>query len=1251
MLFNKEIEDLHDDGFEGSINESRIFTEVFFGNDCDTTSKRCLVTGVINFECDYSRHTDMLLCSNNEKSAITSQVGSCNVKEDSKKNSGKQMKLAVDELSYSRPNSRGILKSSALSKEVVSGMSASQSICHTIMGRLVESSGQGVTSSCYLLKHHAEINSGGEIGDRDVSNRRLESLDGSDEKEVNASKAIASPVSQESFASKLLVASPSVTVANNSGSHRCAEERTKASNSSELSMAKISLNRVSMKDPRPPLRNHIQNLLRAAGWQIRRRKREDNISGEFLYLSPWGGRPIRELRRVWNLCGRSLLADGNIVVREDSKLWTDMTHFWSDLSNTFIKIEEELNNTETTALARRWYLLDPFANMVLIDKKLGTLRAGKVVKARRTLVIDTSAKDDSVLALKNANGIGNQLERPSTYRLCYSSVASESALTVSEGIQCRDFSGNKRSRLDLSSLQAYGSDGTSDHFSSCLFEVPITSGNAHVMHGGHETVSRHHDCNTNSPSCARHRSDHGEEMVLEVKKNVSKGEEGKTFRGKFTEKVENQLKSFICSSQRRNGKKLSTFGKFHQNSGSAKKSNQFFSEELNFKNITVEVPLHVKNESLHPEAWRQDIKSEKAESQNGQKRSITCQLKDDDLLISAIIKNKTFGSTTKRSAWKCKSASLRKYKSQKGSCRLLPRSLGKGGKHIDGKWSMFGSRTVLSWLIDSGVVSLNEVIQYRNPKDESVVKDGLVNLNGILCKCCNKVLSLSEFKVHAGFKLNRPCLNLFMESGKSFTLCQLEAWSAEYKARKSATRTVQDDEMDENDDSCGLCGGGGELICCDNCPSTFHQACLHGQELPEGSWYCQHCTCRICGDLVKDKEPFKSPGAFKCSQCEHKYHEACLKEKGECREVASDTWFCRESCQEVYLGIHSRIGFVNLLPDGFSWTLLRYIHGDQRVHSAQRLVALKAECNSKLAVALTIMEECFLSMVDSRTGIDMIPHVLYNWGSHFARLNYIGFHTVVLEKDDVLMCVASIRIHGVTVAEMPLIATCSKYRRQGMCRRLMNAIEEMLRSFKVEKLVISAIPSLVETWTVGFGFKPLEDNERNILSNINLMVFPGTVWLKKPIYESQTTNQQSGSGHASPSIVYDPAETGACSQLRPAIGNSSVTETEHTGCNIMQVDEAQDGSLQKHFSKLSCEEPASTVGTSRLEMVCDVESVVMYDERELSSKQSCREPASTVGTSRLEMVCDVESVVMYDERELSANEQLQKTTMLQDNEK
>lgn len=36
------------------------------------------------------------------------------------------------------------------------------------------------------------------------------------------------------------------------------------------------------------------------------------------------------------------------------------------------------------------------------------------------------------------------------------------------------------------------------------------------------------------------------------------------------------------------------------------------------------------------------------------------------------------------------------------------------------------------------------------------------------------------------------------------------------------------------------------------------------------------------------------------------------------------------------------------------------------------------------------------------------------------------------------------RIHGATVAEMPLIATCSRYRRQGMCCHLMNVIEEVV---------------------------------------------------------------------------------------------------------------------------------------------------------------------------------------------------------------
>lgn len=67
----------------------------------------------------------------------------------------------------------------------------------------------------------------------------------------------------------------------------------------------------------------------------------------------------------------------------------------------------------------------------------------------------------------------------------------------------------------------------------------------------------------------------------------------------------------------------------------------------------------------------------------------------------------------------------------------------------------------------------------------------------------------------------------------------------------------------------------------------------------------------------------------------------------------------------------------------------------------------------------------------------------------------------------------------------------------------------MLKSSKVEKLVISAIPDLVETWTERFGFLPLEADEKKSLEKNNLMVFPGTVWLKKPMNQEPTQGNHS----------------------------------------------------------------------------------------------------------------------------------------------
>ncbi|XVE50112.1 hypothetical protein DITRI_Ditri01bG0135500 [Diplodiscus trichospermus] len=1252
MSFGVDIEDLRDDGFEGSCGEHDIFKEIFFGNDTGSTSKRCLVTGVINFECENSKNPGTTLCSNSANSALTSRSCSKHLyqedtdavieiyggvsasasfperfslaERDDHNVSGKRMKFSVGAVSRCKAE-RKLALNTPLQKEIVGGPSStpSDSVFQTITLHLVESSAQGVTSSCCLLKQLVDRGRGAETEDEDITKSRMEDLDASDKKVV-VGKAIASPISQESFASKLVVSSPSATPVEKFESPLCSEERRNGFQSSGVDYSNIFWATDSKKDPRPLLQSHVFNILKGAGWSIERRKRPSRNYMDTVYRSP-EGRLFREFPKVWRFCGQVLLADRyNFILESDGKKWNDLNQFWSDLLDTLMNIEKEVNLPNlSNALAQHWTLLDPFVTVVFIKRKIGSLRKGDEVNAGRSLVIQNKKKNDAVLAqgknitMENFCSLGHMQTQ-----LCDSSLAAKSSLTASErsydsydelsgngslsklcgqissgAVKClkgvsfymtdqvgtclvdavnmSETFGCKVKGLCIASSHACGSDSTCDQLGSFKYVDHVASGDVTDMLQGSELASPHQDSNTSSPSSDKQcnvetpnefpgdvsfesleekdkssaAADTGEvgnlpQLSLDEHPSylndslIQYGHGGYQFE-KSTEALKSETKDkhsahdvILKKKARRRSRKISEIRMTMLNQSdylcsytpnmNAQQDISACQAELDAKEVQESIVAKtnlLKSSSLSSSLHQVETKGSKFKrscgnrdgSENSQKKSTRCRIQDDDLLVSAIIRNKDISLGATRS--KLKSPKIRartKLKSKKGRCKLLPQGTGKGRKHVtEIKLYNIGSRTVLSWLILSGVISLNDVIQYRNPKDDAIIKDGLVSLDGIVCKCCNRVLSVSEFKTHAGFKFNRPCLNLFMESGKPFTLCQLQAWSAEYKTRKNGIQKVEADENDQNDDSCGICGDVGELICCDNCPSTFHPACLSIQELPEGNWYCSNCTCWICGNFVNDKEASSSFDAFKCSQCEHKYHKACLDNKSRFEEKVSDTWFCGGSCEELHSGLSSYLGMINHLSDGFSWTLLRCIHEDQKVHSAQRF-ALKAECNSKLAVALSIMEECFQSMVDPRTGVDMIPHLLYNWGSDFARVNFFGFYSLVLEKDDGLISVASIRIHGVTVAEMPLIATCSNYRHQGMCRRLMTVIEEMLISFKVEKLVITAIPSLVETWTKGFGFKPVEDDERKTLNKINLMVFPGTILLKKPLYQFQRTDGQSG---------------------------------------------------------------------------------------------------------------------------------------------
>ncbi|XP_043463702.1 PHD finger protein 12 [Leptopilina heterotoma] len=65
-----------------------------------------------------------------------------------------------------------------------------------------------------------------------------------------------------------------------------------------------------------------------------------------------------------------------------------------------------------------------------------------------------------------------------------------------------------------------------------------------------------------------------------------------------------------------------------------------------------------------------------------------------------------------------------------------------------------------------------------------------------------------------------------------------------------------------NRDSCDACEDGGELICCDKCPASFHLQChdppLDPADIPQGEWICHACKNNSRKDIVGKNKKRKS---------------------------------------------------------------------------------------------------------------------------------------------------------------------------------------------------------------------------------------------------------------------------------------------------------------------------------------------------------------------------------------------------------
>ncbi|XP_057998554.1 increased DNA methylation 1-like [Hevea brasiliensis] len=111
----------------------------------------------------------------------------------------------------------------------------------------------------------------------------------------------------------------------------------------------------------------------------------------------------------------------------------------------------------------------------------------------------------------------------------------------------------------------------------------------------------------------------------------------------------------------------------------------------------------------------------------------------------------------------------------------------------------------------------------------------------------------------------------------------------------------------------------------------------------------------------------------------------------------------------IFLGLHKLLGKpIPVGSNNLSWTLLKFIQSDSQKHDSSDIEAL-TEIYSKLSIALDVMHECFEPVEEPHTKRDLLKDVIFSKESELNRLNFRGFYTVLLQKDDEFITVATVR--------------------------------------------------------------------------------------------------------------------------------------------------------------------------------------------------------------------------------------------------
>ncbi|CAN1171748.1 Increased DNA methylation 1 [Linum perenne] len=422
---------------------------------------------------------------------------------------------------------------------------------------------------------------------------------------------------------------------------------------------------------------------------------------------------------------------------------------------------------------------------------------------------------------------------------------------------------------------------------------------------------------------------------------------------------------------------------------------------------------------------------------------------------------------------------------------------------------------------------------------------------GIVCSCCNNEVSPSQFEAHAGLASRRkPYLHIYTSNGVSLHELAISL----SKCGKFSTI--------ENDDLCQICKDGGDLVCCDGCPRSFHKECLSLTSIPDDKWYCKFCVTnhqkdmflernanaiaagRVAGvDFMEDinkrcirivktmdadfggcafcrghdfDKSFGPRTVILCDQCEKEFHVGCLRDNNmqDLKELPEGNWFCCKGCDTIHSSLQK------LVVRGEEKLTDEVIKQKQKQNSMEteesfdirwRLLSERVDSSDDSSIllsdAVTIFHERFDPIVVDGPGRqgdrDLIPSMVH--GRNIKGQELGGMYCAVLLVNHVVVSAAIFRVFGQELAELPLVATRSQFQGQGYFQVLYDRIEQLLGLLDVKTFILPAAEEAESIWMKKFGFsKMTHDEVLKYRKSYQTMVFQGTSMLQKPIPKSPT---------------------------------------------------------------------------------------------------------------------------------------------------